>query len=86
MTSTADLMILPADKRQDYFRKLYTIELARLHATGACRWSIDQLPVMVDRVMAALAKQEMPIGAAMDATRKLLKLKTNKATFEFLGV
>ena len=68
MTSTAsDLMVLPADKRREYFRKLYTVELARLHATGACRWSIDQLPTMVDRVMAALARQEMPIGAAMDS-------------------
>lgn len=85
MASTAsDLMVLPADKRREYFRKLYTVELARLHATGACRWSIEQLPAMVDRVMDALARQEMPIGAAMDATRKILKLKTNKATFEFL--
>lgn len=86
MASTAaDLMILPADKRREYFRKLYTVELARLHATGACRWPIEQLPTMVGRVMDALARQEMPIGTAMDATRKILKLKTNKATFEFLA-
>lgn len=84
MPTANDMMILPVATRQEYFRKLYTIELARLHATGACRWPVEHLPVMVDKAMTALLAREMPIGSAIDATRKLLKLKTNKATFEFL--
>ena len=80
-----DLSPLPLEARRDYFRKAYTIELARLHTTGACRWPVEQLPVMVDKAMAAIARKEMPIGSAMDATRKIFGLKTQKATFELLG-
>ena len=86
MTKASDMMVLPAAQRQDYFRKAYAIELARLHATGACRWPADQLPQMVDRAMVAITAHTMPIGPAMDATRKLFGLKTHKATYEFLGV
>ncbi len=82
---TTDLSPLPIEARRDYFRKAYTIELARLHATGACRWPVEQLPIMVGKAMDAIARKEMPIGTAMDATRKMFGLKTNKATFELLG-
>lgn len=85
MTKTTDLSQLPLEARREYFRKAYTIELGRLHATGACHWPVEQLPAMVDKAMAAIARKEMPIGTAMDATRKMFGLKTQKATFEMLG-
>lgn len=85
MAKTTDLSPLPLEARRDFFRKAYMIELGRLHATGACRWPVEQLPAMVDKAMAAVARKEMPIGSAMDATRKMFGLKTQKATFELLG-
>ena len=80
-----DLSPLPLEARRDYFRKAYTIELARLHATGVCNWPIERLPEIVDKSMKALLSGSMPTGPAMEATRKMFGLKTQKATFELLG-
>ena len=86
MTNYRDMMILPTDKRRDYVRKVYTLELTRLHATGVCVWPIDRLPAMVDNVMAGLAKTgRCPMGPAWDATMKFFALRTQKEVREFIG-
>lgn len=78
------MMVLGVDARREYFRKIYTVELARLHATGVCAWSIDRLPAMVDRVMAGILSRRAPSGPAYDATMKFFGLRTQKALFAFL--
>lgn len=83
---TASLMNLSVEQRREYFRKFYTIELGRLHATGACNWPIERLPEIAAKAMAAALSKSLPTGPAMEATRKIFKLKTNKAVFEFLGL
>jgi hypothetical protein len=79
-----ELMSLSADKRREFFRKAYTLEMGRAHVANNYRWPIEKLPEMVDRAMAEIAKRRMPSGAAVDATMKFFGLKTQKAVFAFL--
>lgn len=85
MAKYEDMMILPVEKRRKFFKQAYIIELRRLHATGVCRWPIERLPSMVELVMDNLGKRQIPKGPAFDAVKKFFGLKTQKATFEFLG-
>jgi hypothetical protein len=84
MANHAEMMILPVEKRRAHFRKAYTIELGRFHATGACRWSIEKLPEMVERVMDGIGQRRVPSGPAYDATIKFFGITTQKALFAFL--
>lgn len=80
-----EMMILPVEKRRDYFKRAYALELGKLHAKGVCAWPIESLPAMVERVMDHLGGRQTPSGPAFDAVKKFFGLKTQKATFEFLG-
>lgn len=84
MAKHDDMMILPLDTRRDYFRKAYALELGRLHATGRCAWPIENLPVMVGRVMAGILDGNAPAGPAFDATMAFFGLRSQKALFAFL--
>lgn len=84
MAKHEDMMILPAEKRRDYFRKVYAAELGRLHALGKCAWPIENLGKMADDRMADFLNRRTPIGPAYDATMKFFGLKTKKALFAFL--
>ena len=86
MTKHEDMMTLPVDKRRDFFRKAYTMELGKAHATGNFVWPIEKLPSMVDRVMTEIQSRRVPSGKAFDATMKFFELKTQKALFVFLEV
>lgn len=85
MPKHEDMMILPVEKRRAYFKQVYTLELAKLHKTGVCRWPIERLPAMVETVMDELGRRAAPAGNAFNATKKFFGLRSNKATFEFLG-
>jgi hypothetical protein len=80
-----EMMILPVEKRRDYFKQAYTLELGKLHAKGVCAWPIESLSAMVERVMDCLGNRNAPSGPAFDAVKKFFGLKSQKATFEFLG-
>lgn len=86
-----EMMILPAAERFEYFRKWYSMELARHHAVGAMtgrpfQWSIDRLEEMVEKVMGELRKRTAPSGGAYEATLKYFQIKTQKELWVFLGV
>lgn len=85
MAKYEDMMILSVEQRRKYFKEAYVIELGRLHATGVCRWPIERLPAMIEQVMDSLGKRQAPQGPAFNAVKKFFGLKTQKATFEFLG-
>lgn len=86
MQDHASMMALSADKRRDFFRKAYALELGRAHAKGGFAWPIERLPAMVDRVMTEIASKRVPSGPAFEATMKFFMLKTQKALFAFLEV
>lgn len=79
-----EMMILPVEKRREYFRKVYTAELGRLHATGKCAWPIERLGGMVENIMASILKRQAPAGPAFDATMKFFGMNTKKSLFAFL--
>lgn len=84
MAKHKEMMILPVEKRREYFRKAYALELGKLHDKGDCAWSIERLPSMVELVMNDLSKRRVPHGRAIDATTKFFGLKTQKSIFRFL--
>jgi hypothetical protein len=84
MARHEDMMTLKVETRRAYFHKVYTAELARLHATGKCMWPIENLGKMADGVMTGILARRAPIGPAYDATMKFFGLKTQKALFAFL--
>lgn len=86
MPKHEDMMILSDERRRGYFRSVYALRLAKLHATGVCRWDLEKLPDMVETVMRGLEKRQAPQGQAFDETKKFFGLRTNKATFHFLGL
>jgi hypothetical protein len=85
MAHTAEsMMILTPEHRRKHFRNRYAVELGLIHATGACAWPIEQLPMIIERVMAGCAKRQAPIGKAWDNTLKAFSIKTQKAVWQFL--
>ena len=85
MAKHKDMMILPVKERRAYFKQAYALELGKLHTKGICRWPIEDLPKMVEAVMDNFGKRRAPSGPAFDAVKKFFGLRSNKATFEFLG-
>jgi hypothetical protein len=85
MAHTAEsMMILTPEQRRAHFRNRYAVELGLLHASGACAWPIEQLPMIIDRVMAGITNRQAPIGKAWDNTLKAFSLKSQKAVWLFL--
>lgn len=84
MQNHKDLMNLPVEKRREFFRKAYALEMGRAYVANNYRWPIEKLPEMVDRAMADIAIRRMPSGAAIDAVKKFFVLKTQKDVFAFL--
>lgn len=80
-----ELMNLPVEKRREFFRKAYALELGRAHALGKMAWPIERLPEMVDKVMTGIENRRVPSGPAFDAAMKFFGLKTQKALFTFIG-
>lgn len=71
----AELMVLPATKRREYFTKQYMIELGRLHAAGKCAWPIERLGEMAEKMVAGLADGSADIGEAAKAACAAFGLK-----------
>lgn len=91
MKKHEEMMILPAEERFEFFRKAYSIELAKRHAAAShthvpFQWPIERLPEMVEKVMAALRKRNVSSGPAFEATLKFFQIKTQKELWVFLGV
>ena len=84
MRKCEEMMVLPAEKRREYFRKVYTLELGKAHAKSDYAWPIERLPNIVKQVMENLSKRNVPRGRALDETKKFFGLKTQKTIFEFL--
>lgn len=85
MAKHQEMMILPVEKRRTYFREAYALELSKLHATGVCRWPIEELPEKIKIIMENLEKRRVPSGQAFENTKKFFGIKTQKAIFQFLG-
>lgn len=86
MANHEQMMILEPEKRRQYFRECYALELGKLVAAGKTMWPKERFPEMVERVSQALLKRQAPAGPAFDATMKFFGLKTQKALWTFLGV
>lgn len=85
MADFKSMMILSVESRRLYFRQAYALYLGKLHASGACVWPIERLPVIVETVMfAILEKKQLPTGTAINATKKFFGMKADKDVFTFL--
>jgi len=84
MQNYKDMMQLTVEKRREFFRKAYIIEMGRAHATLGYKWPIERLPAMVDKAMSEIADRRMPNGGAIDAVKKFFVCKKDEDVFTFL--